>query len=278
MPTILDQIAAHTRQRVSESRRHIPLTRLRSQVEQIVRDGHNLGQVFENALAKPGISFICECKQASPSKGLIEAEYDPVGVALDYAQAQADAISVLTEPQWFLGSDEHLRQVASAVPIPCLRKDFTVDEYMIYQARLLGASAVLLICSILSPSQLRDYLALSAELGLAALVETHDEAEIESALTAGASVLGVNNRNLKDFTVDTSQSSRLRALVPYDVVFVAESGVWTREDVAALDMIGVDAVLIGEAMMRAEDKTAKLAQLRGIPAPVATPAPNATGS
>lgn len=181
----------------------------------------------------------------------------------EYEAAGADAISVLTEPKWFLGSDNYLREIAQTVAIPCLRKDFTVDEYTIYQARLLGASAVLLICSILSDAQLNEYLALCRALGLSALVEAHDKAEVERALASGAAIIGVNNRNPKDFTVDTTNSRRLRSLLPPEVRFVSESGVRTPEDVQALRKIGADAVLVGEALMRAPDKAAMLARLKG---------------
>ena len=219
---------------------------------------------FENALRKDGISFICECKKASPSKGLIAPEFPYLQIAEEYEAAGADCISVLTEPKWFLGRDEYLREIADTVSIPCLRKDFTVDEYMIYEAKVLGASAVLLICSILGKSEIREYLQICDELGLSALVETHDEREVQMALDAGARVIGVNNRNLKDFSVNTDNSRRLRELIPSEVLFVSESGVQTAEDVAALRKIGADAVLIGETLMRAADKKAKLAELRGV--------------
>ena len=184
-------------------------------------------------------------------------------IAREYETAGADCISVLTEPKWFLGQDAYLREIADAVSTPCLRKDFTVDPYMLYQAKLLGAPAALLICAILMPGQLRDDIALCDELGLSALVEAYDEAEIQMALDAGARIIGVNNRNLKDFTVDTANSRRLRELVPAGVLFMAESGVTDRADVQRLEESGADAVLVGEALMRAPDKRAKLAQLRG---------------
>ena len=170
---------------------------------------------------------------------------------------------MLTEPKWFLGSDEYLREITSAVSIPCLRKDFTVDEYMIYEAKVLGASAVLLICSILSEEQIKSYISICDELGLSALVETHDENEVQTALHAGARIVGVNNRNLKDFSVDTDNSRRLRELIPRDMLFVSESGVSSAEDISKLREIGVDAVLIGEVLMRAPDKKTKLDELRG---------------
>ena len=184
-------------------------------------------------------------------------------IAKEYEAAGADCISVLTEPKWFLGNDEYLKEIAEAVLIPCLRKDFTVDEYQIYQAKVLGASAVLLICSVLTESQMKDYIRICDELGLSALAEVHDEQEVQTAINAGARIIGVNNRNLKDFSVDTDNSRRLRELIPPNVLFVSESGVRTAEDVETLRKIGADAVLIGETLMRASDKRAKLAELRG---------------
>lgn len=257
---ILDQLADYARQRVEEARRQTPLAEIKQQALALPKGDFR----FEKALTKPGLSFICECKKASPSKGLIAADFPYLQIAKEYEAAGADAISVLTEPKWFLGSDRYLEEIASAVSTPCLRKDFTVDEFMIYQAKLLGASAVLLICAILDDAQLRKYLALCDGLGLSALVEAHDEAEVDRALSAGARILGVNNRDLKNFTVDTENSRRLRARIPEDVLFVSESGVRTAEDVARLAAIGADAVLIGETLMRAPDKTAKLRELKGL--------------
>ena len=257
---ILDQLANYARQRVEEAKRQTPLAEIKRQALALPKGDFR----FEKALAKPGLSFICECKKASPSKGLIAADFPYLQIAKEYESAGADAISVLTEPKWFLGSDRYLEEIASAVSTPCLRKDFTVDDYMIYEAKLLGASAVLLLCAILDDVQLREYLALCDGLGLSALVEAHDEAEVDRALNAGARILGVNNRDLKNFTVDTENSRRLRARIPEDVLFVSESGVRTAEDVARLAAIGADAVLIGETLMRAPDKTAKLQELKGL--------------
>lgn len=256
---ILNQLAAHARERTEEAKRKLPLVELRNRVQALPKKNRAL----EQAIGKPGISFICECKKASPSKGLIASDFPFLQIAEEYEAAGADAISVLTEPKWFLGSDEYLREIAKKVSIPCLRKDFTVDPYMIYEARLLGAAAILLICSILDPEELREYRELCDELGLSALVEAHDEEEIRTALDAGARIIGVNNRNLKDFTVDTENSRRLRSLIPGDVLFVSESGVRDAEDVEKLREIGVDAVLVGEALMRAKDKRQMLRQLKG---------------
>ncbi len=259
--TILDELAGYAKERVAEAERRVPRETLRRMAEALPRGDF----AFERALGTPDIAFICECKKASPSKGLIAPDFPYLEIAREYEAAGADCISVLTEPKWFLGRDEYLREIAAAVGIPCLRKDFTVDEYMIYEARLLGASAVLLICSILGATQLREYLSLCDALGLTALVEAHDEAEVRMAADAGARVIGVNNRNLKTFSVDAENSLRLRRAVPEGVLFVSESGVSSAEDVRRLRDAGADAVLVGEALMRAADKRAKLAELRGTP-------------
>ena len=258
--TILDRLAEHARARVARAKASLPLDEIRERALALPKGDF----AFEAALKKPGISFICECKKASPSKGLIAPDFPYLEIARAYEAAGADCISVLTEPNWFLGRDEYLKEIAAAVSIPCLRKDFTVDEYMIYEAKLLGASAVLLICSILTEEQIRAYLSLCDRLGLSALVEAHNEAEVKAALGAGARIIGVNNRNLKDFTVDTENSRRLRALIPPQVLFVSESGVKSAGDMAKLRAVGADAVLIGETLMRAEDKRAKLDELRGV--------------
>lgn len=257
--TILDQLAAYAKERVEKSKEAVSLEELRQQALTLPKGNF----AFEEALKKPRISFICECKRASPSKGLIAPEFPYLEIAKEYEAAGADCISVLTEPKWFLGRDFYLKEITEAVSIPCLRKDFTVDEYMIYEAKLLGASAVLLICSILTEEQIKAYISLCDRLGLSALVEAHDEEEVQVALRAGARIIGVNNRNLKDFSVDTENSRRLRALIPKEVLFVSESGVKNAEDIERLRQIGADAVLIGETLMRAEDKKAKLAELRG---------------
>ena len=257
--TILDRLADHARERVEEAKRRQSLTEIRQRASDMPKGNF----AFENALKKPDIAFICECKKASPSKGLIAPEFPYLSIAREYEAAGADAVSVLTEPKWFLGSDKYLKDIAEAVSIPCLRKDFTVDEYMIYEAKLLGASAVLLICSILSEEQIKEYIGICDGLGLSALVEAHDGEEVEKALRAGARMIGVNNRNLKDFSVDTENSRRLRQMIPPEVLFVSESGVGSAEDVSRLRGIGADAVLIGETLMRAADKKAKLRELKG---------------
>ncbi len=259
MATILEQLAEYAVYRTEQAKKKLPLAEIKKQALFLEKGDF----AFEKALQKKGISFICECKKASPSKGLIAPDFPYLEIAKAYEAAGADAISVLTEPKWFLGSDAYLQEIAETVSVPCLRKDFTVDEYMIYEAKLLGASAVLLICAILREAQIKEYLAVCEELGLSALVEAHDEAEVEMALRAGARVIGVNNRNLKDFTVDTENSRRLRERIPKHVLFVSESGVNGAEDVKRLSEIGADAVLVGEVLMRATDKKQALQNLRG---------------
>ena len=257
--TILDELAAYARERVARAKENISLAELRRMALASPKGSF----AFENALKTDDIAFICECKKASPSKGLIAPDFPYLQIALDYEAAGADCISVLTEPKWFLGSNDYLKEIAENVKIPCLRKDFTVDEYMIYEAKLLGTSAVLLIAAILSQEQLSEYIDICDGLGLSALVEAHDEAEAIAAINAGARIIGVNNRNLKDFSVDTENSRRLRSMIPASVLFVSESGVRTAEDVQALRDIGADAVLIGETLMKAQDKRQKLTELRG---------------
>ncbi len=260
MENILENIAGYTRKRVAEAEKKQPREKLRALA---LSQNCHTGFPFEKALAGEEMAFICECKQASPSKGLLVRDFPYLSIAKEYEAAGASCISVLTEPHWFLGSPEHLAQIADTVSIPCLRKDFTVDDYMIYEAKILGASAVLLICSLLDTDTLRQYLALCDRLGLSALVEAHDEKEIQSAVAAGARIIGVNNRNLKDFTVNLENSKRLRKLVPDTVLFVAESGIQNAQDIQELQKARVDAVLIGETLMRATDKKQRLAQLRG---------------
>ncbi|MCD8096847.1 MAG: indole-3-glycerol phosphate synthase TrpC [Lachnospiraceae bacterium] len=256
---ILDELAEHAARRVEQAKKKISFEELRHTAESLPRGNFR----FEKALKRPGLSFICEVKKASPSKGLIAPDFPYVEIAREYEQAGADCVSVLTEPKWFLGSDDIFREIRAAISLPMIRKDFTVDAYQIYEAKAMGADAVLLICALLSTERVREYLAICDALGLSALVETHDEKEIESAVRAGARVIGVNNRNLKNFTVDFSNASRLREQIPPDAVYVAESGVKDARDVASLSKIGADAVLVGEALMRAEDKRARLAEFRG---------------
>lgn len=265
---ILETIAEKTVERITEEKRKLSIADLKGRVREkmesgILTNGANASFPFEKALRKDGMSFICEVKKASPSKGVIAEHFPYVEIARDYEKAGASAISILTEPFYFQGSDQFLREIRKEVKLPLLRKDFTVDEYMIWQAKEMGADAVLLICAILSPMQLSEYRSIAQELGLSALVEAHNEKEVEMALSAGARIIGVNNRNLKDFTVDINNSVRLRELVPADRLFVSESGMKTRADIARLEENGVNGVLIGETFMRSENKKAMLDELAG---------------
>lgn len=272
---ILKTITERTRERIREQEKLIPPAEMRRMAEAVLREeqagaaanssGDRLEKdympVFERALRRPGMSFICEVKKASPSKGIIAEDFPYVDIAKDYEAAGASAISCLTEPYWFLGSDVYLEEIAETVSVPVLRKDFTCSEYMIWQAKALGASAVLLICSMLDDVELREYHRLTEELHMSALVEAHDAGEIEQAKQAGARIIGVNNRNLKDFSVDIDHSARLRQLAGEDTVFVSESGIRGPEDMKALCENGTDAVLIGEMLMRSPDRQAALKTL-----------------
>ena len=257
MSTILDTIAAHARERVAADRLREPLEALR---DRCAEPGG--GAAFYDAVRREGLSFICEIKRASPSRGLIDPAFDYLSIARDYAAAGADCVSCLTEPKWFLGSDEIFCDVRQEIRLPMLRKDFTVDEYQLWQAKAMGANCVLLICALLDAQTLARYLELCDSLGLAALVEAHDAREIDMAAAAGAKMIGVNNRNLRDFSVDFSNAARLRDRIPADALYVAESGVTGPKDAAALRGIGADAVLVGEALMRAFDVAAALRALR----------------
>ena len=256
---ILEQLAAHARKRTADDKARISPEEMK---ELAIECGRGGGSAFAAALKKPGLSLICEIKRASPSKGLIAPDFPYLEIASSYEEAGADAISCLTEPGWFLGSDDIFREIRQVIRTPMLRKDFTVDEYQIYQARTMGASAVLLICSLLDTRTIARYLDICGQLGLAALVEAHTEEEIASADAAGARIIGVNNRNLKNFDVDFSNAARLRDRIPPEAIYVAESGVSCPEDAAALRRIGADAVLVGEMLMRAENKAALMQAMR----------------
>lgn len=260
MADILNTIAEYAKERVAKTKEIKPLEAVKKEALAI---DCNTGFPFEKALAKDGISYICECKKASPSKGLIAPDFPHINIAKEYEAAGASCISCLTEPKWFLGADEYLKEITEAVSIPVIRKDFTVDEYQIYEAKLLGASAVLLICAILDTETIKEYIKICDSLGLSALVEAHDDKEIASAIEAGARIIGVNNRNLKDFTVDVNNSTRYRNLIPEEILFVSESGIKSNEDIKILQGNGTNAVLIGETLMRAEDKKAMLEELNG---------------
>lgn len=270
---ILETITERTRERIRQKEKIIPPAEMRRMAEAVLRDEQRAAAAgaeggaasdmpaFERALRQPGMSFICEVKKASPSKGVIAEDFPYMEIAEDYEAAGAAAISCLTEPYWFLGSDVYLEEIAENVSVPVLRKDFTCSEYMIWQAKALGASAVLLICSVLDDGELRAYHRLAEELHMSALVEAHDAGEIGRAKQAGARIIGVNNRNLKDFSVDIGHSAQLRRLAGEDTVFVSESGIRRPEDMSALYENGTDAVLIGEMLMRAPDRQEALKSL-----------------
>lgn len=261
---ILDDLAAATRARVARKKRNAPFEEVREKAIQLAEREEPFTFPFEGAIAKKNISFICEVKKASPSKGIIAENFPYLDIAKDYERAGADCISVLTETDYFKGDDRFLREISREVSIPTIRKDFIIDPYMIYEAKLLGASCVLLIAALLDTDTIREYKAICDELGLSALVEAHDEAEVQSALDAGARMVGVNNRDLRTFTVDINNSIRLRSLVPGEILFIAESGIGTAEDIQALRQAGVNGVLIGETLMRSSDKAAMLRQLGGM--------------
>ena len=256
---ILDKLAQSTYKRVEEEKNQISPEEVKAKALSMKKGNFE----FENALRSNDITFICEVKKASPSKGIIAENFPYVQIAKEYEQAGAGCISVLTEPEYFKGDKKYLKEISENVSLPLIRKDFVIDEYMIYEARLLGAAAVLLICSILSDAQLKEYIDICDSLGLSALTEAHSEEEVMRALRSGARLIGVNNRDLKDFSVDTENSRRLRHLVPSDMLFVSESGINSAEDIAKLRGTGIDAVLIGETLMHAPDKKKKLAELRG---------------
>lgn len=260
MSSILQQLADYAKERTQAQKQLVSPGEMKEKALSLPKGSFE----FEKALRSPQLSFICECKKASPSKGIISHDFPYLSIARQYSQAGADCISVLTEPKWFLGRNEYLTQISQAVDIPCLRKDFTVDEYMIYQAKVLGAKAVLLICSILSAKQIKEFIGIADTLGISALVEAHNSDEVKTALDCGARIVGVNNRDLRDFSVDTKNSAALRSLVPKDVLFVSESGINTAEDIRAVKQAGADAVLIGEALMRAPDISEKLRELKGV--------------
>lgn len=256
---ILEKIAEKRKVAIAEKKQHVSLEEIKRQAELLPKGDFP----FEKRLKGEGIHFICEVKKASPSKGLIVEEFPYLGIAKEYEKAGASAISVLTEPEYFFGRDEYLKKIAENVQIPVLRKDFTVDAYQIYEAKVLGASAVLFICSLLDDVTLKEFFEIAESIGLSALVETHDEVEVRRALAAGARIIGVNNRNLKDFTVDIYNSVNLRKLVPSEVIFVSESGMKTAKDIQVLKKHGTNAVLIGETLMRASDKEKMLKELSG---------------
>ncbi len=243
---ILDELAEHARERVAIDKEKISLEKMKELALSLSKNNFR----FEKALKENKISIIAEVKKASPSKGVISEEFPYIDIAKEYEKSGATCVSVLTEPKWFLGSDQIFRDVRKTIDLPIIRKDFTIDEYQIYQAKVMGADAVLLICALLDTDTIKKYLNICEELELSALVETHNEDEIKSALKAGARILGVNNRNLKDFTVNLDNASDLKKHVPEGIIFVAESGITSPIDGINLAKSGANALLIGEALMK----------------------------
>lgn len=263
--TILDEIARSTRERVERNKSLFSLEELKriydAGYDNLDRFGNGR---FYNAIKKTGLSFICEIKKASPSKGVISKNFPYIEIAKEYEDAGADCISCLTEPDYFLGSDDIFVTVRERADAPMLRKDFVVDEYQIYQARLMGADAILLIAAITEPEDLKSYISTAKNIGLDVLVEAHNENEINSAIDAGADIIGVNNRNLKDFSVDISNALTLKEKVPEKILFVAESGISSAEDIKTLKNSGTDAVLMGEVLMRSKNIPETIREMRAV--------------
>jgi len=265
-PAILGKITESTIKRVEKAKTLLPFDALKNSVSSAlpVTSSEKKIQSFQNALAAPGLSFICEVKKASPSKGVISAVFPWMDIAKDYDEGGASAISVLTEPEFFLGSEQYLREISAAVKIPTLRKDFIIDTYQIYEAKLWGAKAVLLICALLEPETLSSFIACADELALDCLVEIHSEEEAREAISAGAKIIGINNRDLTTFNVDTGLTARLREQIPTGILTVAESGINCVNDIKELKKTGVDAVLIGESLMRSANRKQFLNELLSV--------------
>lgn len=256
---ILDEIVTQTKRRVQKEKDMISLDKM----IELAKGINSVPFLFEEKLSKAGMHVICEVKKASPSKGVLVDEFDYKEIAMEYERAGADAISILTEPYFFQGSNLHLKEIKEIVSVPVLRKDFTIEEYQIYQAKVLGADCILLICAILEREQLRNYLELCKTIGLSAIVEVHNEKEVAMALEAKATMIGVNHRNLKDFTVDLHNSIRLRALIPEEIILIAESGISNASQLYELQQARINAVLVGETLMKSTDKKQALHLLRG---------------
>ena len=272
MSTILDEIVAYKREFVEEARKHIPMEEL-LEVDELgppptslfdaLAEGKGAGNGDDEGENGSGIAVIAEIKKASPSKGVIREDFDPLVIAKIYKDNGAAAISVLTDEKYFQGSIDVLTQVGNVVDIPILRKDFVSDPYQIYEARAIGASAILLLVAILTPEELESYMELAEEIHLDALVEVHTESELQVALETGAEIIGINNRNLKTFTTDLETTETLIEKVPEDIVVVSESGIHTRADVERVLEAGADAVLVGESLMAEDDIASKLHHLLG---------------
>ncbi len=256
---ILEKLAEYAKHRVEQDKKQVDLEKITEQALSLEKGDF----AFEKALKSQFPALICEVKKASPSKGIISEDFAYLDIAKEYEKSGASCISVLTEPKWFLGSDEIFCEIRQNVKLPMLRKDFTVDEYQIYQSKIMGADCILLIVSILSETQIKNYLKICEDLGISALVETHDESEIKTAVNCGARIIGVNNRNLKDFSVNLSNASELKKHVPSDTIYVAESGILTSNDGVNLIKNGANALLIGEALMKSDDKKTFIDEIKG---------------
>lgn len=262
---ILDKICETTKERIEKEKQKISLVEVRKNAESIKNLEKEKYFDFEKAIGKKEkINFICEIKKASPSKGIISEDFDYIEIAKDYQKAGADAISCLTEPHYFLGADEYLKAVKETVNIPVLRKDFIIDEYMIYKSKNIKADAILLIAAVLDKYKLKDYFDIANDFGLSSLFEIHNEEELEKVLNLNPRIIGVNNRDLKTFEVDINNSVRLRKLIPNNIIFVSESGIKCREDIKTLEENKTSAVLIGESLMTKKDKEKEIKKLRGI--------------
>lgn len=262
---ILDKICETTKERIEKEKQKISLVEVRKNAESIKNIEKEKYFDFEKAIGKKEkINFICEIKKASPSKGIIAEDFNYIEIAKDYQKAGADAISCLTEPHYFLGADEYLKAVKEVVNIPVLRKDFIIDEYMIYKSKNIKADAILLIAAVLDKYKLKDYFDIANDLGLSSLFEIHNEEELEKILNLNPRIIGVNNRDLKTFEVDINNSVRLRKLIPNNIIFVSESGIKCREDIKTLEENKTSAVLIGESLMTKKDKEKEIKKLKGI--------------
>lgn len=260
---ILDDIIAKQKTRIENEKKEKKEKNIETLKQEVLPLPSSKNFFFENSLKSKDFAFICEIKKASPSKGVIVEDFPYMDIAQEYEKAGASAISVLTEPHFFKGNDKYLKDVADIVNIPVLRKDFIIDEYQIYQAKLIGADAVLLICAVLDESTLKNFINIATSLKLSCLVETHNEEEIKKALSCNAKIIGINNRDLKTFTVDINTSLKLRKFIPENKILISESGIKTAQDIKMLKDVGFNGALIGESMMLSKDKKQFLSELRG---------------
>ena len=258
---ILDDLVTATKKRIAAEKKLHSLDDLKKQSEKTpMKDS----QLIVDKLLEPELTFIAEIKKASPSKGIIVQDFPYLEIAQEYQANKIDMISVLTEPDFFQGNLKYLQQITQEVDLPVLRKDFTIDSYMIYQAKIAQASLILLIVAILSDEQLKDYLQLAKKIGLAAIVEVHDKTELKRALRAKSEIIGINNRNLKDFSVNFNNSLKLKQLVPKSIPVIAESGIKTKADIKLLKQAGINGVLIGETFMKAKNRAEIISNFKSV--------------